>query len=123
MFAFRSIEHFDVAEDVPSSLLAGLVGATANAFTFEQVEEAFCNSFVMTIAAPAYCVFDGARPQERRPTVRTKRQFATTRQWQLLPFRYRYMVEAELALLRLSLHCVIYCAELCSPCARDADAP
>ena len=63
MFAFRVIEHFDVVEDVLSGLFAGLVGAAANAFTFEQVEEAFCNSVLRFQMIP------GSSDPLRRPSL------------------------------------------------------
>ena len=66
MFAFRDIEHFDVVEDVLSSLLACFVGSAADKFPFEQVKEAFSDCVVMAIPAPAQGVLDVVAPQKRR---------------------------------------------------------
>ena len=67
MFAFRVIEHFDVVEDVLSGVLTGFVKATPDAFAFEQVEEAFCDSVVMAVSTPTHRMFKVMSSQERGP--------------------------------------------------------
>ena len=48
------IEHFDVVEDIAAGSLPGGIGFTADALTFEQLEETLCDSVVMAVAPSAH---------------------------------------------------------------------
>ena len=48
------IEHFDVVEDIAAGILPGGIGFTADALTFEQLEETLCDSVVMAVAPSAH---------------------------------------------------------------------
>ena len=57
VLAGEIIEHLDVVENIRPCVVSGLVGSASNTFALEQVEEAFCNSIVMTVAPAAHAVF------------------------------------------------------------------
>jgi hypothetical protein len=44
VFAFWVVEHFDVVEYILASIIAGSIDLPADAFAFEEVEEAFGDS-------------------------------------------------------------------------------
>ena len=52
------MEHLDVVEYVLPRVVSGLVGFASDAFALEQVEEAFGNSIVVTVAPAAHAVFE-----------------------------------------------------------------
>ena len=54
MFALRVVEELDVIEHVLAGFLAGFVFPAADAFAFEQVEEAFHHSVVPAVSAAAH---------------------------------------------------------------------
>ena len=57
MFAFWIVEHLDVVEYVLSCFISGLVDFAPNAFAVKEVEEAFGNGIVVTVAPAAQGVF------------------------------------------------------------------
>ena len=54
VLTLRIVEHLDVVEYILPCLLSCAVGTPAYSFTFEQLEEAFGNSVIVTIATPAH---------------------------------------------------------------------
>ena len=54
MLALRVIEHLDVIEHIPSSLVTCFVNPAANPLSFEQIEEAFNDGVVVAVTPPAH---------------------------------------------------------------------
>ena len=54
MFALRIVEHLDVVEDVLPRVVSGFVGSASDTFALQEVEEAFGDGIVVTIASPAH---------------------------------------------------------------------
>ena len=67
MFAPGIIEHLDVVEHVVPCVLSGFVRPATNAFAFEQVEETFRDSVIMTISTAAHAVFKIVVLEKQRP--------------------------------------------------------
>ena len=58
MLALGIIEHLDVVEYVLLRFVSGFVSYAPYTFTLQEIEEAFCNSIVMTVAPAAHAVFE-----------------------------------------------------------------
>ena len=58
MFALRIIEHLDVIKNILPRVVSGFVSSAPDAFALQEVEEAFCNSIVMTVSAPPHAVLE-----------------------------------------------------------------
>ena len=56
MFALRVVEELDVVEHVLAGFFAGFIFSAADAFAFEQVEEAFRHRIVPTVPATAHAL-------------------------------------------------------------------
>jgi hypothetical protein len=54
MLALWVIEHLDIIEHIPSSLVTCFVSPAANSLSFEQIEEAFNDSVVVAVTPPAH---------------------------------------------------------------------
>ena len=54
MSADGVVKHFNVAKHIAACFLPGRINVLADALTLEQLEEAFCHSVVMAVAAPAH---------------------------------------------------------------------
>ena len=54
MLALRVIEHLDIIEHIPSSLVTCFVNPAANPLSFEQIEEAFNDGVVVAVTPPAH---------------------------------------------------------------------
>ena len=54
MLALWGIEHLDIIEHIPSSLVTCFVNPAANPLSFEQIEEAFDDGVVMAVTATAH---------------------------------------------------------------------
>lgn len=58
MLAFRVVEHFDVVEFVPPSVVPGRIGSASNPLSFQELEEAFGHGIVVAVAASAHAGFE-----------------------------------------------------------------
>ena len=54
MLALWVIEHLDIIEHIPSSLVTCFVNPAANPLSFEQIEEAFNDGVVVAVTPPAH---------------------------------------------------------------------
>ena len=54
MSADGVVKHFNVAKHIAACFLPCRIDVLADALTFEQLEEAFCHSVVMTVPSPAH---------------------------------------------------------------------
>ena len=54
MLALWVIEHLDIIENILSGLFSRFVDLAANPLSFEQIEEAFNDSVVVAVTAPAH---------------------------------------------------------------------
>ena len=53
MLALRIIEHLDIIEHIPSSLVTRFVNPAADSLSLEQIEEAFDDGVVIAVTATA----------------------------------------------------------------------
>ena len=58
MFALRIVEHLNVVEYILPRVVSGFVVFAPDSFALQEVEEAFCNSVVVTISSAAHAVFE-----------------------------------------------------------------
>ena len=54
MSADGVVKHLNVAKHIATCFLPGGIDVLADALPFQQLEEAFCHSVVMTVASPAH---------------------------------------------------------------------
>ena len=54
MLALWVIEHLDIIEHIPSSLVTCFVNPAANPLSVEQIEEAFNDGVVVAVTPPAH---------------------------------------------------------------------
>ena len=54
MLALRVIEHLDIIEHIPSSLVTCFVNPAANPLSLEQIEETFNDSVVVAVTPAAH---------------------------------------------------------------------
>ena len=67
MSADGVVEHLDVAEDIAACFLPCGIGFSANAFTFEQLEETLRHGIVVTVTSSAHAGFQVVATQETLP--------------------------------------------------------
>lgn len=67
MLALRVVEHLDVLEHVLPCSFPGHVGAAADAFALEELEEAFRDGIVVSVAAAAHAGFEIVLAKEHLP--------------------------------------------------------
>lgn len=67
MFALWVVEEFNVCEDVAPGIIACPVGSSSGPLAFQQLEEAFRNGVVVTVAAAAHAGLEIILAKERLP--------------------------------------------------------
>ena len=72
MSADGVVEHFNVAKHIAACFLPCRIDVLADALTFEQLEEAFSNGVVMTVASPAHAGLQVVAGQEPLPFITCK---------------------------------------------------
>ena len=63
------VEHFNIVKDVLPSRFSVFVYPSLNTFTLKELKEAFCNSIVMAVSAPAHAAEQVMRLQKGEPVV------------------------------------------------------
>ena len=58
MFALRIVEHLNIVENILPRIISGFVGFASDAFAFQEIEEAFGDSVVVTVSPAAHAVFE-----------------------------------------------------------------
>ena len=67
MLADRVVEHLDVIEHVLPGFFARFLGASPDALTLEEIEEALGDGVIVAVYPPAHGVFQIMSPGEGRP--------------------------------------------------------
>ena len=72
MSADGVVKHLNVAKHIAACFLPGGIDVLADAFSFKQLEEAFCHSVVVAVAPPAHTGLQVVTGHEPLPLVARK---------------------------------------------------
>jgi hypothetical protein len=72
VLAFWIIEHLNIIENILSGFITRFIDLAADTLSFEQIEEAFDDSVIVTVPSAAHRMFKIVSLQESRPVHASK---------------------------------------------------